>query len=125
MSNHILDKPGKLDEEEWKAVRVHASLTGEVLARVFHFQDIATTAAAHHERLDGMGYPLGLREPEISLETRIITIADIFDAITAARPYRGPIPVTEAIEIMQKEVGTAIDTRCMQALCARVSLWKV
>lgn len=123
VSNHILDKPGRLDEDEWKAVRVHASLTGEVLARVFHFQDIANTAAAHHERLDGTGYPLGLHEPEISLETRIITIADIFDAITAARPYRGPIPVPEALEIMQKEVGTAIDARCMQALRTRVPSW--
>ena len=125
VSNHILDKPGKLDDDEWKAVRAHASLTGEVLARVFHFQDIAATAAAHHERLDGAGYPLGLCEPEISLETRIITIADIFDAITAARPYRGPIPVPEALEIMQKEVGAAIDARCMRALRTRVPLWKV
>lgn len=125
VSNHILDKPGKLDEDEWAAVRIHASLTREVLERIFHFQDLAITAAAHHERLDGKGYPLGLQEKEISLETRIITVADIFDAITAARPYRGPIPVPQTLDIMQKEVGTAVDERCMQALRTCVPLWEI
>lgn len=125
VSNHILDKPGKLNEAEWDSVRRHAALTTEILQRIFHFQEMAIVAGAHHERLDGKGYPLALRAEEITLETRIITTADIFDAITAARPYRGAIPVPQAIDIMQKEVGTAIDERCMAALCQRLPSWNI
>jgi HD-GYP domain-containing protein (c-di-GMP phosphodiesterase class II) len=73
-------------------------------------------AAAHHERLDGGGYPRGLSGDEISLETRIITCADIFDAITAERPYRAAIPVPKTLAIMAETVGTAIDADCFEAL---------
>ncbi len=125
VSNHILDKPGKLDEGEWEAVRRHATFTTEILQRIFHFQEMAVIAGAHHERLDGKGYPLQLQDEQITLETRIITTADIFDAITAARPYRGPIPIPQAIDIMQKEVGTALDERCMAALCKRLPSWNL
>jgi len=73
-------------------------------------------ASAHHERLDGKGYPLGLVASQISLETRIITTADIFDAITADRPYRAAIPVDRALQIMSEDLGKAIDPRCLEAL---------
>ena len=83
------------------------------------FSELSFVAGAHHERLDGKGYPRGLAAEHIPLETRIITVADIFDAITADRPYRGPIPIPEAIAIMEKERGTAIDGDCLDALkCA-------
>lgn len=121
VSNHILDKPGKLNDTEWEAVKRHASLTTQVLQRMHPFRDIADVAGAHHEKLDGGGYPLGLIDTEISLETRIITTADIFDALSAARPYRPAIPLDKTLEIMRCEVGTAIDARCMAALdgCCR------
>jgi HD-GYP domain-containing protein (c-di-GMP phosphodiesterase class II) len=73
-------------------------------------------SAAHHERLDGKGYPRGIGAAEIRLETRIITVADIFDAITATRPYRGPIPVPKTLAIMAETVGTALDPDCFAAL---------
>lgn len=118
VSNSILDKPGKLDDREWALVRQHAAFTEEILIRISAFSHLARIAGAHHERLDGKGYPRGLSAADISLETRIITTADIFDAITADRPYRGPIPIPAALAIMEAEVGTAIDADCFNALKA-------
>jgi putative nucleotidyltransferase with HDIG domain len=120
VSNAILDKPGKLDDSEWAAMRNHAALTAAILSRIEVFSELARVSAAHHERLDGRGYPLGLNEAQISLETRIITTADIFDAITADRPYRKAIPVDRTLEIMSGDVGVAIDARCLDALKAAI-----
>lgn len=116
VSNSILDKNGKLDAEEWLQVRKHPVYTSEILSRIAAFHEVAFVAGAHHERLDGKGYPDNLNANEIPLETRIITISDIFDAITADRPYRGPIPVPEAIEIMGRMVGSALDKQCYAVL---------
>ena len=116
VSNAVLDKPGKLDEDEWAAVKRHAQYTESILSRIDAFGELAQVAGAHHERLDGRGYPRGLQAAEISLETRIITTADIFDAITAERPYRGAVPVAKTLSIMREEVDKAIDARCLAAL---------
>lgn len=116
VSNGVLDKPGKLDDNEWEQVRAHALYSEQILSRLNVFAELAQIAAAHHERLDGKGYPHGLMAAQITLETRMITVADIFDAITAERPYRGPIPVPEALAIMDRECGTAIDETCLAAL---------
>jgi HD-GYP domain-containing protein (c-di-GMP phosphodiesterase class II) len=116
VSNTILDKPGKLDAAEWQAVRQHAAYTEAILGRIHSFKSLATIAGAHHERLDGGGYPRGVGAHEIPLETRIITTADIFDAITAERPYRGAVPIPKTLAIMRESVGTAIDANCFEAL---------
>lgn len=116
VSNSILDKPGQLDREEWVEMRRHAQYTEEILSRIGAFSELALVAGAHHEKLDGTGYPRGLAAADIAMETRIITIADIFDAITADRPYRGAIPIPTAMEMMGKTVGTAIDPDCFTAL---------
>lgn len=116
VSNSVLDKAGKLDRAEWDAVKLHATYTETILSRIGAFAELARVAAAHHERLDGGGYPRGLAADAISIETRIITTADIFDAITAERPYRGAIPVPRTLEMMAETVGTAIDADCFDAL---------
>jgi HD-GYP domain-containing protein (c-di-GMP phosphodiesterase class II) len=116
VSNSILDKPGKFDEAEWKAMKQHAAHTETILSRIAAFGDLAGIAGAHHERLDGKGYPRGLAGDEIVLETRIITCADIFDALTAERPYRAAMPVSKALGIMSEMVGTQIDSDCFTAL---------
>ena len=118
VSNSVLDKAGALDEAEWAAVRLHAQLTEEILSKINAFSELAVIAGAHHERLDGKGYPRGLMADDIALETRIITTADIFDAITAERPYRGAIPIAQTLDIMAKTVGTALDADCFAALRA-------
>ena len=82
---------------------------------------MAMIAGAHHERLDGQGYPLGLDQMLIAREARIITVCDFFDALTADRPYRAAMPVDTAMEIMAGEVGRAIDGDCFAALQSVVS----
>lgn len=116
VSNSVLDKPGKLDDDEWVAVKAHAMYTETILSRITAFAELARVSAAHHERLDGGGYPRGISAADICLETRIITTADIFDAITAERPYRGAVPIPKTLEIMAESVGTAIDAQCFAAL---------
>jgi HD-GYP domain-containing protein (c-di-GMP phosphodiesterase class II) len=121
VSNSVLDKAGKLAAAEWAEVRAHAALTESILSRISAFKELARIAGAHHERLDGGGYPRGLMAPDIALETRIITTADIFDAITAERPYRGAVPVDQTLVMMEKTVSTALDARCFAALKAAMA----
>jgi HD-GYP domain-containing protein (c-di-GMP phosphodiesterase class II) len=120
VSNSVLDKAGALDRAEWDAVKQHAAFTETILSRITAFRELAGIAGAHHERLDGGGYPRGLTGDQIRLETRIITTADIFDAITAVRPYRGAIPIPQALDMMGKTVGTALDPDCYAALVRAV-----
>ncbi|MGQ0444283.1 MAG: HD-GYP domain-containing protein [Beijerinckiaceae bacterium] len=116
VSNAILDKPGKLDPDEWTAMKMHAAHSETILSRIAAFDGLAPIAAAHHERLDGKGYPRGLSGDQIAIETRIITAADVFDALTAYRPYRASIPISKSLAIMSESVGTAIDRDCFDAL---------
>lgn len=116
VSNRILDKPGKLTDAEFESVKMHAVYTDNILGRVRAFGELAQISSAHHERLDGKGYPKGLCSEDITLETRIITTADIFDAITAERPYRAAVPLQKTLEIMKQSIGTAIDPDCFASL---------
>jgi len=116
VSNAILDKPGPLDDDEWLCMRRHAAHTEAILGRIGAFAELARVAGAHHERLDGTGYPRGLAGGQIALETRIITTADVFDAISADRPYRAAVPIAQTIETMRAMVGGALDARCFAAL---------
>lgn len=116
VSNTILDKPGKLDQDEWMAMRMHAAFSEAILSRVSAFRHLSIVAGAHHERLDGKGYPKRIGGEAIALETRIITVADVFDALTADRPYRPALSVAKAFGILEAEVGTAFDPRCVAAL---------
>jgi HD-GYP domain-containing protein (c-di-GMP phosphodiesterase class II) len=116
VSSAILEKPGKLDADEWREMQSHASHTTHILSQIAVMQDMAMIAGSHHERLDGKGYPLGLDASCLSLESRIITVADFFDALTAERPYRAALPQEAALQIMAAEIGTAIDAECFDAL---------
>ncbi len=116
VSNQVLDKPAKLDDAEWMMIRHHPTNGARVLSQIDAYADIAPIAHGHHEKLGGGGYPLGLGGEEISLEVRMVTIADVFDALSAERPYRGPIPIADVFEMMRKEVGSAFDGACLDAL---------
>lgn len=116
VSNSVLDKNGKLDAEEWATIKRHPELGRVILSKISALRDLARVAGDHHERLDGKGYPYGLEASAIDLDTRIITTADIFDALTADRPYRRAMPVSQAFEIMRGDLGTAIDPECFAAL---------
>lgn len=116
VSNSILDKNGKPDEEEWAEIRRHPELGRQILSKISVFSDMVRIAGDHHERLDGGGYPNGLSDSMINLDTRIVTVADIFDALTADRPYRKALSVHAAFEIMQRDLGKAIDPNVFAAL---------
>lgn len=116
VSNQILDKPGQLDADEWVAVKSHPGLSQKILERIPVFSDIAPIAGAHHERLDGKGYPCGLAGDELCLEVRILTVADVFDALSAERPYRSAMPIAKVFEILEKDIGSAFDATCVAAL---------
>lgn len=116
VSNQILDKPGRPTEEEWAAIRSHPVFSKSILERVEAFKDIAPIAGAHHERLDGGGYPEGLSADDLCLEVRILTVADVFDALSADRPYRAAMPTQKALDIMIEDVGKAFDRDCVEAL---------
>ena len=116
VSNSILDKNGKLDDVEWVAMRNHAVLSESILSRVASFREMARIGGGHHERLDGKGYPNGLAGDAIALETRIVSVADVFDALTANRPYRAAMPIEKALGIMRDDLGKSFDPACFAAL---------
>lgn len=116
VSNEILDKPGKLTEAEFARIKQHATYTEEILSEIAAFSDMAVVAAAHHERLDGKGYPKGLSAPDLSRDMRVIAVADIFDALTADRPYRAAMPMEKVAAILDEMAGPAIDPACWRAL---------
>lgn len=116
VSNTILDKNGKLTDDEWRDMRAHAHLSEAILARVPAFRDMARIGGSHHERLDGKGYPRGLGGDALPLETRIVTVADVFDALTADRPYRAAMPLEKALDIMRADLDKAFDPACFTAL---------
>lgn len=103
ISNSILDKPGRLDDRERAAIEQHPVFTNDILSHVTAFNDFAWTAALHHERLDGTGYPWRLREDQLDLPARIICVADVAEALTADRPYRAGMPTEAAFALMRKE----------------------
>ena len=114
--NSILDKPGHLDADQWSIMREHPGLTGSILRRVKQFRELASIAGSHHEKLDGSGYPNGLHAEEIPLETRILTVSDIYTALTENRPYRAGYSHEQAIEIMIHESPDKLDADCFEAL---------
>jgi HD-GYP domain-containing protein (c-di-GMP phosphodiesterase class II) len=121
VSNLILDKPGKLTEAEFAAMRRHPQLTNDILTRVPCFTPFASDASSHHERLDGKGYHRGVVESALSTTARILCVADIFDALRSSRPYRAGLPVERVLAIMGREVGSALDPACFEALRTVVS----
>lgn len=107
----VLSKPGKLTDEERAVMRRH-TLIGERILGDSHaelLQLASVIAVAHHEWVDGTGYPRGLRGPAIPLEARIAAIGDVFDALTSPRPYKAAMSLDEAVSVMRSERGTHFD----------------
>ena len=119
LSNRILDKPGPLTSKEWTAVRAHPLQTEAVLHRAAPLRPIAGIAGAHHERLDGSGYPRGLTAEELPLEARLVTVADVYDSMVSSRPYRVAMTPDGALDRMRHEARSGrLDADCVDALAA-------
>jgi putative nucleotidyltransferase with HDIG domain len=114
--NSILDKPGPLASDEWEVVRMHPYYTLRILNHIQGFEGLARVAAAHHERLDGRGYFLGLRAEQITLPARILAVADVFEALTASRPYRPALPEEVALRMMERDRWYGLCGDCLDAL---------
>ena len=118
----ILLKPGRLSDWEFELMRSHASKTKEILEGVRHLfprrlRQVVDIAPAHHEKLDGTGYPDGLVADRIHPLARILAVADIFDALTADRPYRKPLPDPKVVEILRGDVAAGkLDSESVEAL---------
>lgn len=116
VSNAILEKPGKLTPEEWGIMRMHPVYTRTILRNIRGFDDFAYVAAAHHERLDGTGYPEGLSADRMTLPARIIAVADVYQALSEKRPYRGSLPTEVVFEMMDRDAPSRLDGDCLAAL---------
>lgn len=112
----ILEKPGKLTAEEWRCIQNHPLYTYEILSRISGFEEIADIAASHHEKLDGSGYYRGLAGEELCLLTRILTVADMYDALSHVRLYRGELSAEQVIGVLRRDVPHALDAECVNTL---------
>jgi putative nucleotidyltransferase with HDIG domain len=116
VSNLILDKPGRPTEEEFAQIRLHPEYSQRILQRVDAFRALAEVAGAHHERLDGAGYYRGLVSTQLPWVTRVLTVADIYEAMSAKRPYRDAMSWEQIQPILNRDAGRGIDAECLRAL---------
>ena len=114
----LLKKPRKLTPEEYEVIKTHSEKTKSILKQV-HFEGIFSQvpeiAGSHHEKIDGSGYPKGLSGDEIPLGAKIIAVADFFEAITAKRHYRNPMPIEKATRLLQEESGLHFEEEIVDA----------
>jgi HD-GYP domain-containing protein (c-di-GMP phosphodiesterase class II) len=116
ISNRILDKPGPLTRAEFARVKEHPLLTERILERVPSWGALARLASAHHERLDGRGYPRGLAADELTMPMRVLAVADVYAALTADRPDRPACTSDRALELTRADVPRSLDRDAFAAL---------
>ena len=115
--NAILNKPGRLTDEEFAEIRRHPRTGRELLSELGGFPSVVLDLVeSHHERLDGDGYPNRVPAGELDLAVRILTVADVYDALTADRVYRDAWPSERALTLLDEETGSAFDPECVAAL---------
>lgn len=112
----VLNKRGPLTEEEFEHVKSHVVIGGQILAPLTHLREVISFVRSHHERADGTGYPDGLPTTDIPIGARILGAAEVYDALTTARPYQEKMTPDEAVARMRDLVGTVIDEEVHRAL---------
>ena len=121
IDDNILKKPGSLTPDEMDIIRTHADKTKKILDRMDFkgiYREIPEITRSHHEKLDGSGYPRGLKEEDIPLGAKIISVADFFEAITAKRHYREPMVLEDAFGLLFDKVGSSFDSRIVEAFAS-------
>ncbi|RKX52514.1 MAG: HD-GYP domain-containing protein, partial [Thermotoga sp.] len=114
VSSSILNKPGKLTTEEFDEIRKHPKYGYDILKTSDALKDIAEIVYAHHERIDGSGYPRGLKGDEIPFEAKIIAVVDSFNAMTSDRPYRPALSVNTAMKELIRGAGRLYEARIVR-----------
>jgi diguanylate cyclase (GGDEF)-like protein/putative nucleotidyltransferase with HDIG domain len=112
----ILSKPGPLSADEYDAIKRHSSVGAELVSRIDDLDEVVVWIRHSHEHFDGSGYPDGLRGEEIPLASRILLVADAYDAMTSSRPYRERLPQDEALAELVRNAGGQFDPACVDAL---------
>lgn len=117
----VLNKPGKLTDEEYEIMKTHTTAGKAIMEKAIstvrgesYLKEARNMAAYHHEKWDGSGYPEGLKGEVIPLSARIMAVADVFDALTARRVYKDPMPFEKAMDIIVKDSGTHFDPKCVE-----------
>ncbi len=105
----VINKPGKLTEEEFRIIKTHPDIGSHILSKTTELTKLAMSAHWHHERVDGKGYPDGLSGGNIPEEARIIAVADAYDAMTSRRSYRNALPQEVVRQEIEKGKGTQLD----------------
>ena len=113
---HIVSKPGRLTPEEFEKMKIHPVVGAEILERVRFPYPVVPIVAAHHEKFDGTGYPLGLKGTEIPIGARILAAVDFLDALASDRQYRRALPMDGAMARLMEESGKAFDPEVVNAL---------
>jgi putative nucleotidyltransferase with HDIG domain len=116
ISDSILHKPGKLTEDEWKIMRIHPDIGARIVEGIPFLQETLPVIRYHHERWDGSGYPIGLKERDIPIQARIFAVADVFDALTSSRSYRKRSSPESALQYLQEQAGILFDAEIVDAL---------
>jgi putative nucleotidyltransferase with HDIG domain len=117
----VVNKEGPLTADEFEHVKQHVIIGAQILAPLVHLGDIVAMVKSHHERFDGTGYPDGLRGEEVPLGGRIIAVAEVYDALTTARPYQEKMTPEQAVERMADLSGTVLDPKVYDALVRLVA----
>lgn len=113
---HIINKPGKLTQEEFEKMKIHPVVGADILERVRFPYPVVPIVRSHHEWWNGKGYPDGLKGEEIPIGARILTVVDCFDALASDRPYRKALPLPKAMELIKSLAGTQFDPRVVAIL---------
>ena len=122
----IISKPGKLTESEYDIVKTHTTLGAKYISGNKEInKDIYLGVISHHEKFDGTGYPKGLKKKEIPFFGRIIAVSDVYDALTANRPYRKPVKPSEAIEYIMGGIGTSFDYDIVKAFLKKIETYPI
>jgi putative nucleotidyltransferase with HDIG domain len=114
--NEILQKPGALTDDEFDVIKRHPEAGAELVRELGFSSQVAKLVLDHHERLDGSGYPRGLGAPDLDIETRIMAVCDVFDALLSQRVYRDAWTLEDALDLITREAGTKFDPACVDAL---------
>ena len=120
INEDVLEKPGKLTDQEWALMKTHPDLGVQILKPCRSLAPILPAIAMHHERYDGKGYPIGVQGPDIPLEARIVNICDAYDTMTSNRPYRPSLDPDEAVSRLLQGAGTQFDPDLIRIFTADV-----
>jgi putative nucleotidyltransferase with HDIG domain len=121
LSDRVMERGGQLEESDWRGIRRHPDIGAELLRDIGVYGPVAEIVRAHHERMDGRGYPRGLKDDEIPGIARIVAVAEVYDTLTAPDTYRTPMNSFEALNELRRVAGSQLDPVYVEALADLLS----